>query len=310
MKQNPGKSEGIALIEIIISLAVIGVIALGVNLIMIHSMGNNKGGEVEQQAAMYGQQIFEDFKSPQITKSIDGNQLKLSDGSSNIFQLIGNAATTGASVVYRTSSSVDLGNRYKADITVKANESGIGTAINKQVDTVKSYEFNVALIKNGKDIDIIYLDDDDDEAVTSNYDESKTLTLLIYAKKTDTQKEVTIKDENGKTLLDKTRTIDASKGDLPIKLNINFEKYTIDTSSTADPNVAIKVFNQDDEAINIVSQGKSKNLYVSLSQCGEGEFTFYDESISQDLYDITVNITRDGKTIFSGSSSQNIKIAN
>lgn len=270
MKHNPRKSEGIALTEVIISIAIISlIVTFGARSMMTNSMENSKAGEVKQQAAMYGQQIFEDFRTLDLTKVSDK------------FNLVkGPADDYGFIKEYNTpSEAIDLGNRYKGSITVNANTSEIGTALNKEIDIAKSYKYSVNITE-----------------IPS--------TLIIYVKKTDTEKEITIKDENDKILLDETFTFDDAKK-MPIKLSMNFNR---NETLAIEKNVEIKVCNQAEEYINIVCEDKPKNLFLSLAQYGEGEFTFYDKSINKDLYDITVNITRDGKTVFNGSASLNMKV--
>lgn len=269
MKHNPRKSEGIALTEVIISIAIISlIVTFGARSMMTNSMENSKAGEVKQQAAMYGQQIFENFKSPEIPKTISATGMNVSD----IYKLQGTDE-------YITDTPKELGNRYKASIKVKANTSGIGTVLNKEIDIAKSYP---------EKLDITHAPS----------------TLIIYVKKIDTEKEITIIDENGNKLLHDIFPFDDTKK-MPIKLSINFNR---NETLAIEKNVEIKVCNQGEEYINIVCEDKPKNLFLSLAQYGEGEFTFYDKSVDKDLYDITVNITRDGKTVFNGSASLNMKV--
>jgi len=301
MKHNPRKSEGIALIEIIISMAVMGVLLIGAHSMMTISMRNNKDGEIEQRAAMYGQQIFEDFKSLPLTISADGKNLGLTG--EYIYSLSG---AKGAE--YKTTAPIVLGNGYQAEVSFKANSSNIGTVLNKQTDIQESYDCNVGLTKDGQNINIIDEDkiSNNEVNITTTYDENTPLKLIVNATTAD-KKDIIIKDGAGNKLLERTFDIDPIKTK-PIALNINFSKYKIVESSTLDTNVEIIVYNQDEENINIVCEDKPQNLFVSFEQYGKGQFTLYDENISKNLYDITVKITRDGKTIFNGSASQNIKI--
>ena len=300
MNNNSNKNEGFGLIEVIISIAVMSVMLMGIHGIVMLTMKNNKDAQIEQQAAMYGQQIFEDFKSLEVTKTLSGTSLKLSNG----LDLTG----TGEYKAIK-----DLGNRYKADITVKANISGIGTALNKEADKhlangTNRNDFKVALKKEGSKIILKNVDDNKNTTITDSYNTLQPLKLLVYVKKDS--KEIIVNDGDDKNLTNKTfpsATDDEKK--TPINLIVDLKEYEKESSSTRDTDIVIKVSNEDGKDINIICEDKSENLFVSLEQCGSGIFKFYDEKSSKDLYDITVSITRDGKTIFNGSARENMKVS-
>lgn len=298
MKNNSKRCEGFGLIEVIISIAVIAVLLIGVSQMVTSSMKNNKEGQVEQESSRYAQKIFEDFKSSEVTKTISATNLKLSNG----LKLEGNAATGYATVGY-----VDLdNNRYKAYIEVKANSTGMGTALNKQIsqETIdKGNKLEVNLIKNGKDVEI------NGNSVTDNYNKANPLTLYVETKiNTETnKKEIIIKTADNKELLIEEFVCNTEEEkNKAISLVINLENYKLVDASNED--IIIKVLNEDNKDINIIAKEKSENLLISLEQYGSGEFSFYDEKSNIDLYDVTVKVKRDGKIIFEGLSQQNMKV--
>lgn len=301
MKNNTKKSLGFSLVEVIISVAILTVLLTCIPLMVKSAMNNTKDAQTEQQAALYGQQIFENFKSSEVTKVISNTDLKLSSG----INLTGDAASG-----YNTAGLVDLGNGYGADITVKVNPSKMGTAINKQVTKEEIKAGNKLEVSLSKDGESVKANDTD---IEDQYDQSKGLTLLVYSRINEKddgtkEKEVIIESGDGKELVTGYFNCDTdAEKEKAMYLIINLDKYKLLGDSSE--NIILKVYNEDEKDINIIAKGKSEKVSVSLEQYGSGKFKFYDENTSTDLYDITVSVKRNGKIVFNGSSSQNMNVS-
>ncbi|GAA0077213.1 hypothetical protein UT300005_15910 [Clostridium sp. CTA-5] len=310
------KQRGFTLIEIIIAFALFAIMMGGIYGIVLSAMNNNKAGEVKQQAALYGQEVFEEFKCGDITKT-ETNSIMLSNNI--VLQPVGESN-------YEGEGYLDKDNKYYAKITVKKNDSitldkdikaGDGSGKEEPKEkTIKTCDFNIALsgesspikVKEGKS-NIGNLE--------YNTEVNENLKLIINTKTKDDEKVVVIKDKNNKEILTAKSGIEKDNDkDNSIRLNFNFEEYKV--KSKVDDKykkVEINVFNQDDIGLNIVLK-KSEKVDVEVNN-KLGKVRVYDNRVENDesvklgqLYDITVEIkkNKEDASIFAGHSSQNINI--
>ncbi|SFD09141.1 type IV pilus modification PilV family protein [Clostridium uliginosum] len=312
------KRRGFTLIEIIIAFALFGILMLGIYGIVISAMNNNKAGEVKQKAALYGQEVLEEFKSGDITKSESGSIMLSND-------IVLSQSVEKSN--YEGEGYLDKDKKYYAKIIVKKNTSimldkevtaGEGSSEESSEEKApKTCDFNIALSGENSPIKV----KDDKSKGNLEYDSAsdEPIKLIINTKTKENEKVVVIKDENNNKILTTEKEIKKDEDkENQIKLTFNFDQYRVE--SKLDKNkykkLEISVYNQDDSPLNIILK-KSEKTDVEVKN-KLGNVKVYDNRAENnqssklgELYDITVKVTQNGNEgtpIFTGHSSQNIDI--
>lgn len=306
MSEKSPKHEGFTLLEVILSLAIIIVLIVGTYGLSITAIKNNKSAEMKQQASLYGQQIFEDFRSNDVIKTKIQNGLTLSNG----INLTGNSPYT--------ISDYDLRDGYKADITVTKNASGISSGQDIQGNASPS---DYAYVVNFKK---------DSLKLAEMKDKSKGWQSKTVDEANPTEIDVDVdldSDGNGKTIKVKIKDGESfsqpfefsSEADRtkPITLSINCSEYNLSKEDKEkDKGFEVHVFNHDEIPVNICLQKDSVIYGTAIAEAGKCRLynnRSADGIVSDgDLYDITVSIKKnDGKkdeVIYTGDISQNLRI--
>jgi|GEM_PF-4143431 len=322
MKNSPPKHKGFTLLEVIISLAVISILIVGTYGLTVGATKNTASGEIKQKASSYGQRIFEDFRSTDVTKTLTGSNfnyvLKLSNG----INLKGNSSYKVLD--YDLKKVDEAYNGYKADIEVTRNSSTIGsgqTPVGNASTT--DYSYTVNLKKD--DLRSVAISDE----TNKNHWNAKGLTDEEITKATEIDVDID-SDENGKKI-----TVNIDGGDSVSKsfpfgsinleddkkkeiiLSINCSQYNLTgENKEKDKGFEVHVFNHDKVPVNICLQ--KTNTIDGSASAEVGKYRLYNNRSSSEnvsnmgnLYDITVKVKKDNESkepIFTGEISQNLRI--
>lgn len=311
MKKFSPKYNGFTLLEVIISFAIIMILISGIYGIMMASVKNNKSGEIKQKEALYGQKIFEDFRSKDITKTLteDGEKYVLTF--SNGLILKGNSSYIA--------NDYDLKDGYKADIKVTRNSSTIGSGQTFQ-DMKSDYSYTVNLKKS--DLQSAWMSDESNkdgwEQTEVNPESAAKINIEVNTNASG--KTISVNVEGSHTFTKSfnynslTKSNDKNK---EIRLSINCEDYNLKENLIRnDKGFEVHVFNHDAVPLNLCFQ-KTNTIYGEAVQ-EIGAYRLYNNRFSKEpisegnLYDVSVKVrninTSEDGIVFKGEISQNINI--
>lgn len=301
MKNRSKRKHGFTLIESVVSFAIFTIMMGGIYSIIINSINTNKDGEVKQQAAIDGQQIFEEFRSSNIQK-ISGTE-KYSFGK---FEL------TKSNDIYE--GNKDLGKNYSAHVVVEKNNS---INLNKGLSSneKKPYDFYFDIKTESNFVNIKYTKDNE-QKITLNSDDNLEFTL--ESKTENNKKNISIKN-NDKSLYYSMDVDNFLFNSNQIKITLNFMNYStkLENNNNKYKPITINVYNKDNDfPLNIVLE-KSKDIETDFN-AKEGTFRLYDNREYEnttlgELYTVTVTIknkwkSNEEKEVFNCSFNQNIII--
>lgn len=310
MKNSSPRHNGFTLIELIISIAIFMVLIVGIYGLSITSVKNNRSGEIKQITALYGQKIFEDFRSKDIQKTLTKS------GSDYVLTFSNGLKLTGDSSYEVT--DYDLKDGYKADITVTKNNSAIGSG--QALEGVESDDsFTVNFKKNSLESAFMSTNKDDGEATP--VDSTKSTEIDVNVDADGNGKTITVKIAGSTNSFSKNFPFSEAQKETDkkkeIRLSINCSEYNLNNDAKkVDQGFEVHVFNHDIVPLNLCLQKTNTIDGTAVSEAGA--YRLYNnrsssEPISEgDLYDITVEVkkTDDPKNeiIFRGEISQNLRI--
>lgn len=313
MKSNSKKRCGYGLMEVIISMSIIGIISIGVYNSFILSIKHTKAGQVKQEAALEGKKVIEEIKSTDIELPVNPNQTKsigpimiTKIGSTDVYnskiyldenfqpidetlakytEIVTMTPTQAKTVTNSDAGEVSLDNRpqvYNAnDVNWKIN-----TGREQSNGSIKDYIYDESIDVNGNEVnksekEII---DSQDKIILSVYLEngqnSSSRTLKIY-------------NYNGNKLdnLDKIASL-GNNG--IINISFNFSNYKkIDNSNLKD--VIINFYNKTADVPNIYME-KSNAVSANINIL-KGKMSLYnnraenkEEARIGTLYDIKIEV--------------------
>lgn len=314
--KNLKKRNGFSVIEVIVSMALIGILSIGVYNAYLMIIKQTKSGEVKQSAVLHGKEtlemILDAIESNEVTYSnnINNNQLKI-DNIVTLYSIGNNTdffeGTIYLDEQYRPCSESE--SKYIEEIKFEKIKADLGEEGYENINLDKNDSSNInnnsnkLLIskekRNGEIND--YLNDKKIET------ESDKLILNMYIE----EKNIKVKDVKGNEIYDDMANIDNGK----INIVINFSNYNqIEDSNIND--VKINIYNRDKDIPNIYIE-KPVDLKVD-TVAQKGEINLYDNrgGIGSNikfgfLYDITVTITDKNNAdniLFTANSKQNIDI--
>ncbi|MDS0525686.1 prepilin-type N-terminal cleavage/methylation domain-containing protein [Clostridium sp. SHJSY1] len=306
MKNKYKKYGGYTLVEMIISIAILGMIMTPIYTMLIVSQKSNKDGSTKQTVALKGQEIFEEIKSEDIEQTTD------SEGKINGIKIWGIEIPSPASEGEKEIS----GDGYKVKVKITKN-----TSINLEENTsqeagskVETVNFNgifsgtespITVKLNGIQNYMSYSSQDD------------VLKLVVNSKTIENKKIVEVKDRLNNSIITSYELVEDSKKDDQINLILNFEQYKvkkINDENSLRP-VEVNVYNQDSIPLNISLQ-KSTSLDVNVNT-KIGNVRVFDNrsgdpAETSEWYDIKVEaiepINGEEKVIFTEQTSQKIKV--
>jgi prepilin-type N-terminal cleavage/methylation domain-containing protein len=305
MKKRSRSRKGFSLVEMVISLAILGMIMTPIYTMLIMSKKNNIQGETKQTAALYGQEVFEEIKSEDIEEIKDsaGNTTELNIGDIKISPIT-------------NEGSKDFGNGYKAKVTLEKNPIDFEkkTTSDNSIADIETVNFTSAFDGEGNPIKIKLGNGHEEPIRYLSTDE--VLKVAINAKTIENKKIVEIKDMINSYPYE--IEVNEQKKNNQINLTLNFDDYKVrstDADSTKLRGVQLSVYNQDNIPLNICLQ-KSADLEVDVDT-KLGNVRIYDNrsdssSKAGQLYNVNVEviqtINNEDKIIFTGQTSQNIKV--
>lgn len=310
------------MLEVIISIAIIGIISVGIYNGYIMIIKQTKAGQVKQLAALEGKKVAEEIQAAIEDDVFTFSENKLKIGALEIEKQSEDSAGVYTEFLDENfNSTLKTNSKYIKKITLKqtnkdnggisfSNSSNfniedtnyiINISKEKQADNqpIKDYIYD-AVINNHKQ--------EDSKSEKKSLEGEDEIILFMYLEKSGDNRNVEIKDYKGKTLLN--RTLSFSTGKLNIYINFNNYKQ-IDDSVLR--NVKVNVYND--------TKTDVPNMYIKKSDKVNGDIEIFkgqmnlynnraadpEEAKIGNLYDIKVEILKDNDVLFTGYSKKNIK---
>lgn len=312
MESNSKKNGGFGLIEVVISMAIMGIISVSVYTGYIMAIKHTKEGQVKQEAALEGKKVVEEIKSTtalQLPTSdngtitigdIDLTKYQKTDGTSGYKTYLDQDFNTD------TDMSEDL-RKYTEIVTItptKAADSNENSSEDVNLNVTQyqqstndiNYEVYISdnkLVNNEiKD----YISDDEQNLYETEIEGQGKITLYMYVEtEDDNSKTITITDIKGNVKLEKNISFKDSTSTGKVNIIINFANYQQIDSSASIP-VIINVYNKTSSDVPNIYLQKSSDLTVDV-EAFQGKFNLYDNRIEDletskfgQLYDIEVDI--------------------
>lgn len=309
--KNSQKHNGFGVIEVIISMALIGLLSIGVYNAYLMIVKQTKAGAIKQSVALHGKDTLEHIinaiGSDDIIYSNNGSNSQLKFN--NIVTLYGIKDNTDSFEAIRYLDEeykpcIESEGKYTEIIKLKKVKADLGEEGYENINLDKNASVNLNNDGNelwvSKEEKNYYLNDEKIEI------ESDKLILNIYIE----LKNIKVKDVKGNEVYNDMANLDNEK----INIIINFSNY----NQTEDSNindVKINIYNRNQDVANIYID-KPINLKVN-TVVQKGEINLYDNrgSVHNNkcgfLYDITLTVTDKNNSdniLFTANSKQNIDI--
>lgn len=314
--KNTKKHNGFSVIEVIVSMALIGLLSIGVYNAYLMIIKQTKSGEVKQSAGLHGKETLE-----MIIGAIGNNDIVYSNSGSNSQLKFNNSI-----ILYGMKDNIDsfegtryLDQQYRPCIESESKYTEIIKVKKTKADLDGEGYENINLDKNDlsnikNDGNKLWVSKEKKNGEINDYlnnqkieVESDKLILNIYID----SKNIKVKDVKGNEIYNDVANINNGK----VNIIINFSNYNqIENSNVSD--VKINIYNRDEDISNIYIE-KPINLKVD-TVAQKGEINLYDNrgGIGGNikfgfLYDITVTITDKNNAdniLFTANSKQNIDI--
>ncbi len=311
MESNSKKNGGFGLIEVVISMAIMGIISVSVYTGYILSIKHTKEGQVKQEAALQGKKVVEEIKSTtalQLPTSdngtitigdIDLTKYQKADGTSGYKTYLDQDFNADADmsedlrkyteiVTITPTKAADSNESSSEDVNLNVTQYQQGTNdINCEV-YMSNNKMQDNSIKN-------YISDDEKNLYEKELEERQgKITLYMYVEtEKDNSRTITINDIEGNVKFNKNISFKDSTSTGKINIVVNFANYK--NSSAAIP-MLINVYNKTSSDVPNIYLQKSSDLSVDV-EAFQGKFNLYDNRIEDlemskfgQLYDIEVDI--------------------
>ncbi|GKX64843.1 type IV pilus modification PilV family protein [Inconstantimicrobium mannanitabidum] len=287
------KKKGFTLIELIISIALIGILLVPVSSMVLTTVRTNKRAEVKQKATLVGQKVLEQLRAVNIAKqgtSFNFTGITFDNNVANNVFVLNNVDSYKVTVTLNVKNTLESANTEEVKYDGKYS---IGVR-NEQPTIISQNSSNPADVKEVPDNKIII------KVQKSGNDR------IVDINNGEINETVTTKDASGNPSSDPN-----DKKDL--NLALNFSKYILTNQSqyAANP-VYVNVYNQDDKYVNLCLQ-KTDNIIVNVNQY-VNPINIYNNRPEDpnaakigDMYDIMVEVTKDNSSLFVGHAVKNIK---
>lgn len=339
MKSNSKKHEGFTLLEVVISMMIISIMSVGVYNAYLLLIRQTKEGQVEQTVSLVGKKTIEDIKgytdgiSFDLTNktSLDLGDIELEKKQTSINGNIeyyyekeiyldkSFEKSTDNDYVYiekikmekaKSSEINDSSKKYDIDLDARK----VSTSENDENTNIMKY--NLEMIKDAGAGQKSYIKDEEGNRGEVIKNSKGQIILNVYIKTVDEKKVISIKDLEGNELLPEKKLYLESDKINQLDLYVNFSEYKKEDDEVLD-NIEINIYNSDEETVKNITNiyiEKSRTLPVDV-KARKGGINIYNNRAENGalnnlgtLYNIQVDISKDGKTIFSGYSNQNIDI--
>ena len=295
MESNSKKNGGFGLIEVVISMAIMGIISVSVYTGYIMAIKHTKEGQVKQEAALEGKKVVEEIKSTNIQLPTDANGM-ISIGSINLKEI----SNTGVYTRFLDENFSDIDEtsaKYAEVVSVSQTKTDIGN-INfndNQSIEIKPADINYQLnISKETQLDTIKDFISDGTSPEKELQGQGRIILSLYVKNADTNSRIiSINDYKGTPILS-SGTLQCTSG--KVNISINFNSYKQIGSSTLKP-VVINVYNLTTDIPNVyVEKPNSPDLNVDV-EIFKGQMNYYNNRAEDpqkakigSLYDIKVEL--------------------
>lgn len=309
MRSTSRKCDGFGLIEVMISMAIIGIISMSVYNGYILAIKQTKEGQVKQTAALEGKKVIEEIKSA------DTIQLpNAANGTINVNNVI-SLNRQGTSDVYLRFLDQNFDNTDEASVkyveritidptgTMSDNNNNGGISFNNTNTTLNPNDINykIYMSKEKQQDNSIkdFIHDNVNESNKQELIDQDVITLSMYLENhyinnvtiDSSHRDITIKDIDGLTLLSRTLPI-GNNG--KVNINMNFKGYKQIENSTIKP-VVINLYNETTDIPNIyLEKANTVSAHVNIFR---GKMNLYDnraEDANQarigTLYNIKVEV--------------------
>ena len=290
--------EGMTLIEVIISVALLSILIVPLSGLVMSSLKNNVSAESRQKASYVGQKVLEELKAydqiilqgngEKYFELLDGDKItKISDG-----KFAGSFNRTIYGGTYEsTGKNEDI---YKVDVELEKDKN-FQYNNTSNLDKNSDADFSLKFSREGN-IDKIQLASDS-KIITFTSD------LVIELKKNTSNLELNVFNKGDKTPIIIATKSDPVKNKTVLNLKSNYEKTT---------NIEIKNNLNESVEVRLIKEKNSVGK-INLSS-SKGDVILYEEDEIEenpiaDMYNYKV-IVKDSKnnTLFQGSSSNNVNI--
>lgn len=306
-------------------MVLITIISVGVYSGYILLIKHTKEGQVKQQSAILGKKTIEEIKGYTSGKSFDITSKTTLDLSDDMKLDIKNGGFE-KEIKFDNNFKESADGVYNEKISIKkakvgGNDIDLDSRMIKKtvIDelTTNIIEYKLEMIKDagfGKQSYIQYEHEEENKHEVKDTDDK--ITFYVYIKTVDGKKSISIIDLDGNELLpEKKQELDSNKINNQVDLHINFSGYNKGENEKLD-NIEINIYNLDEETnknITNIYIEKAKDLGVDVKKLKEDANIYDNRSQSGTiplgtLYNIQVDISKDGKALFTGYSNQNIDI--
>lgn len=280
-------------------MALIAILSVGAYNGYLLLIRQTQEGQVKQTAALEGKQVIEEIKETTFGKSGNNYSIEL-DGNT-----LSKPKSDDESIKFSTGEDEEL----IKEITFKKTQTEDNRDISQNDNQSSNFEaagFYKLYVARDQSASKNYITDNI-SAISSGIEltnKSNKLIIFVYLDEASVENKYDIKicDYKAQSFLEKNNK-DISKG-----LVMNFGQYK-NSNGSAPSNVEINIYNRTANAHDIYIQ-KFAELNVE-AKIYEGEINLYNNRAEEgtevgNLYDITVTVKKDGDTLFTGYSKQNI----
>jgi prepilin-type N-terminal cleavage/methylation domain-containing protein len=323
VKRNRIKKEGFTLLEVIISIAIIGILSVSIYNGYMIIIKQTKAGQVKQSAALEGKKMMEEMKATSFLTTItDGKlnigdiELEQDDDDESVFiryldkdfSMCAEEVSKYIEKLTLTSTNVTLNDEQITDELKNSNNINYKVYIGRQLNntTIEDY------IKHQTT----------DSPINLSSDSNKISMYVYFETPSDSTNDrtITIKDSKGITLVETTETLTDTTSS-KVNLCVNFDNYKkVDSSNLND--IELFIYNRTGSAANIYLQ-KDTTVSANVTVC-KGEINVYDnraedldEGSMGELYNIKLEISdylkykndeinEDKDNLFTGYAKKNL----
>lgn len=295
MKNRFIKRKGVTLLEIVISMAIIGIMLIPILGMVTQTVKNTANGQRKQEATLTGQQVFEQIKG------LVSNSTSI-DAASGPFTIAGVQMSGTANEFKGTKDDFDFnGKHYKVEMSMKKN-SYLERTTNEPDDFDGEFlikdtgaNCNIKLRRSGSKVTA--------SDNTKSYTVSKSFDILYSG-------------DNKELLVNATKLISDTK--LNGSVLLDFTKYDEEMIGVETISVNVKNLSNSDILEIYVDKIKDKqNIEINLSNDNKGKVKTFVRDLENPIVDdvpepwnITIDVFKEGtdEKLYSGSVIQNMLV--
>jgi prepilin-type N-terminal cleavage/methylation domain-containing protein len=284
------ENKGVSLIEILVSLAIVSIMIFPISSMINTALKTNKKSEIRQQGMLIGQQILEEIE---VLQQVSKDKLDLSGG-----ELIGSNKNNDIKSMYESQNYKKGNSSYNVSVQLEENKDL----------TYDDFDKNQINTSNIKDKFLLETDSTNSNIIIGK----DGIYNSIYIDRNNPILNIEFSSENGINNMN----IEGINNTFRISSNrILFDftdKYKIENGITI--NVTNNLSNPIDLYVKKSNEGKEK-VYIEKRYGEVRVNNIASSSETEDLsmnklYNITVEVKKNGKELFKGHGNKNINITN